>query len=226
MDGRERGMMLANTTDGVVTPGLDVPLCVDLDGTLIATDLLWESTLALVRTRPFDLVLLPVWLRKGRANLKLQVMERTALDVASLPYRPEVIAFLKEQKQEGRRLVLATAAQERLARQVADHLGLFDEVLGSDAVRNLKGPVKLEALRQHYGATGFDYIGDSRADLPVWRSARQALLVSRSRRLRRQAEGVCTLHRVFRAPAGTSRISSRPSGRTSGRRTSCCSCRS
>ena len=62
-------MMPANTTDDVVTPGLDVPLCVDLDGTLIATDLLWESTLALLRTHPFDMVLLPVWLRKGRAPI-------------------------------------------------------------------------------------------------------------------------------------------------------------
>jgi 4-hydroxybenzoate polyprenyltransferase/phosphoserine phosphatase len=194
--------MVPETTDGVVTAGLTVPLCVDLDGTLIATDLLYESTLALVRTRPLDLALLPVWLRKGRANLKLQVMERTSLDVTTLPYRPEVLAFLKEQKQEGRRLVLATAAQERLARQVADHLGLFDEVLGSDAVRNLKGRRKLETLRQRFGATGFDYIGDSHADLPVWQSARQAHLVSRSHRLRAQAEAVCTLHRVFECPGG------------------------
>ena len=217
--------MLAMRTDGVVSSEPAVPLCVDLDGTLIATDLLWESLFAMVRTRPWELVLLPVWLLKGRANLKFQVMERSSLDVDTLPCRQDVLAFLKGKKQEGQRLVLATASQERLARRIADHLGLFDEVLGSDEARNLKGPMKLEILQRRYGATGFDYIGDSKADLPLWQSARQAHLVARSRRFREKARGACTLHEVIECPDGGIKDLFKRSDRTSGRRTSCFSCR-
>ncbi len=92
------------------------PLCVDLDGTLIATDLLWESLFAMIRKRPMDLVRLPFWLLGGRANLKRRIAERVVLDPGTLPYRAEVIGFLEEEKARGRRLVLATAADRRLAR--------------------------------------------------------------------------------------------------------------
>jgi 4-hydroxybenzoate polyprenyltransferase/phosphoserine phosphatase len=163
------------------------PLCVDLDGTLIAGDLLWESVIALMRTAPWLLLLLPVWLCRGKAYLKDQLARRVSLDPAALPYRAEVLDLLRREKEAGRMLVLATASHERLAQAVADHLGLFDVVLASRADRNLRGDRKRQALEDLFGTGGFDYVGDSTADLPVWAGARQAYVVSPSQRLREQA---------------------------------------
>jgi len=168
------------------------PLCVDLDGTLIAGDLLWESLIALMRSQPWLLLLLPWWLLRGRAYLKEQLASRVQLDAGSLPYRQEVLALLRREKAANRYLVLATASNVRLARAVADHLDLFDEVLASDTARNLKGRNKLKALQEQFGQVGFDYIGDARADLPLWEASRKAYLIQPSRRLLRQAQARCT----------------------------------
>ncbi len=179
-----------------------VPLCVDLDGTLIATDLLWESLIGMIRKRPMDAARLPFWLLEGRATLKRRIAERVALDVQTLPYRAEVIDFLKDEKTLGRRLVLATAADRRLAERVAAHLGLFDEVIATDDGRNLKGREKLAALQERFGASGFDYLGDSPADLPIWEGAREALLVRTSRDMERRAAAVRPPSRVFEGGRG------------------------
>src|SRR3954463_596273 len=170
-----------------VLPACEPPLCVDLDGTLIAGDLLWESVAALARTRPWLLLLLPYWLLAGKANLKQQLASRTRLAVESLPYRPEVLALVRQARGFGRRVVLATASNQQLAQAVADHLGLFDEVLASSETSNLKGASKTAVLTSRYGPAGFDYVGDSEADLPVWAEAREAYLVCPSRRLLRKS---------------------------------------
>jgi hypothetical protein len=143
------------------------PLCVDLDGTLIRTDLLLESFLLLARQKP--------WLLKGRSHLKQRIAEAVDFAPELLPYDTEFLGWLREAKAAGRPLVLATASNRRLAQPVADHLGLFDLVLASDATTNLKGRRKLEALQARFGAGGFDYAADARADLPVWREARAAI---------------------------------------------------
>jgi len=182
--------------------GAEAPLCVDLDGTLIATDLLWESLCAMIRGRPMDAVRLPFWLLGGRANLKRRIAERVAIDVRTLPYRAEVIGFLKDEKALGRRLVLATAADRRLAEGVAEHLGVFDEVIATDDGRNLKGREKLAALQERFGASGFDYLGDSPADLPIWEGAREALVVRTSRGTERRAAAVRPPSRVFEGRRG------------------------
>jgi phosphoserine phosphatase len=122
-------------------------LCVDLDGTLIASNLLWESLVRLARQHPLLLLLVPLWLLRGKAYLKEQLAARVRLDPATLPYRPDVLAFLREEKARGRFLVLATASNERLARAIAKELDFFDEVVASSGRRNLKGRQKLEALR-------------------------------------------------------------------------------
>lgn len=159
------------------------PLCVDLDGTLIAGDLLWESVAALARTRPWLLLLLPFWLLAGKAYLKQQLASRTRLAVEALPYRSEVLALVRRARADGRHVVLATASNEKFAQAVADHLGLFDEVLASSDTNNLKGANKTAVLTSRYGTAGFDYVGDSEADLPVWAKARASYLVCPSRRL-------------------------------------------
>ena len=114
-------------------------LVVDLDGTLIKTDLLLESVLALLKRGPHYLFMLPVWLLKGRAYLKQQVARRVSLDIRGLPYREGLLDYLKMQHAEGRTIALATACDMQIARQVADHVKLFDLIFSSDGVTNLCG---------------------------------------------------------------------------------------
>src|SRR6516164_2335474 len=138
-----------------------VPLCVDLDGTLIQTDLLWESLARLLRRNPLWLFPVVVWWMRGRAFLKRQLARRVSLDPATLPYQPAFLAFLREQKSAGRKLVLVTASDREMALPVANHVGLFDEVLASDGRTNLRGPNKRKALVEKFGERGFDYAGNS-----------------------------------------------------------------
>jgi 4-hydroxybenzoate polyprenyltransferase/phosphoserine phosphatase len=177
-------------------------LCVDLDGSLLATDLLHESFLALVRARPWEALLVPVWLASGKARLKRELAERTSLDVATLPYNEDVVAFLRREHIMGRRIVLATAADERFARAVADNLGCFDEVLCSDGRTNLKGVAKLEAIEGRYGRGGFDYLGNGPEDLPIWEASARNLLVRPGRRLIARVRSMGKPVDVFEQPEG------------------------
>jgi 4-hydroxybenzoate polyprenyltransferase len=163
--------------------GLAAPaLVVDLDGTLVKTDLLLESVLALLKRRPLFLFVLPVWLLKGRAYLKQQVARRVTLDVRVLPYRDELLDYLRAQHAEGRKIVLATACDVQIARQVADHLKLFDVVFASDGITNLRGEAKRALLVSEFGERGFDYAGDARCDRTVWTSAGRAIRVNAAKR--------------------------------------------
>ena len=153
------------------------PLIVDLDGTLIRSDTLWETLFVLIRERPLRLFSALPTLRQGRAAFKAHLLAQAYPKVATLPLNGKLIDWLHSEKAAGRSLVLATASDQQLAHAVADRVGLFDAVLASDGQRNLKGPAKAAALVERYGRGGFDYVGDSRADLPVWAAARQAIVV-------------------------------------------------
>ncbi len=172
------------------------PLCVDLDGTLIKTDSLWESLLILLRQNIWLSFLLPLWLLKGKAYFKHQIAQQVTLEVATLPYRENILTFLREEKTQGRFLVLATAAHQTIAQAVAAHLNLFDFVLASDANTNMKSTTKRDALKQHFGV--YSYIGDSKADLPILQAAEEAFLVAPSRNLLKQSQ--CPPDNVFSAP--------------------------
>jgi 4-hydroxybenzoate polyprenyltransferase/phosphoserine phosphatase len=179
----------------------DVPLCVDLDGTLIRTDLLFESALALLRRNPLHLFGLLFWLLRGRAHLKREVATRVRIDVAALPYDERVLAWLRD-RGDRRRRVLCTASDQRLAEAVAMHVGGFDEVFGSDGVRNLGGRGKRDVLRERYGERGFDYAGNAAPDLHVWRHARRAIVVNASPWLLRRVRADCEVERVFEPRGG------------------------
>ena len=155
----------------------EAPLCVDLDGTLVRTDLAWECILSLFKSQPLALFLIPVWLLRGRAQAKRELADRAKLDVAVLPYRAECVSFLNGQRAQGRRIGLVTAADNSLAEKVAEHLGLFDFVYGTHGGQNLKGETKAALLRKEFGEGGYEYIGDSPADLPVWKDSRAAYVV-------------------------------------------------
>jgi 4-hydroxybenzoate polyprenyltransferase/phosphoserine phosphatase len=162
-------------------------LCVDLDGTLIRGNVLWESILVLLKTRPITLLLLPLWLLSGRAALKRELSSRVHLNPSCLPYSQEVVALLKQEKAAGRRIVLATAADRKVAESVAAYLGLFDEVHASDGQCNLKGTNKAEFLARRFAESGFEYAGDSAADVEVWRKASAAYVVGSATRAEQAA---------------------------------------
>lgn len=154
------------------------PLAVDLDGTLLRSDLLAESACAFIRHNPFRVLAPLSWLLGGKAKLKAQLAAVTPLDVASLPYDETVIAFLQQEKAAGRRLILATASHRDYAEAIAAHLGLFEQVLATDGEINLSAHTKRDLLVEHYGEKGFDYLGNSRDDLRVWTSANKAYLAN------------------------------------------------
>nr|WP_314544893.1 UbiA family prenyltransferase [uncultured Massilia sp.] len=173
------------------------PLIVDLDGTLIHTDMLHESALRVTRDRPLDALRIPLWLMRGKAVLKNQLASRSSFDPSLLPYNEKLLDWLKEERANGRRIVLCTASDRAIAEAVAEHLGVFDEVLASDGSINLAGDNKAEALERQYGHGGFDYVGNSSADLKVWRRARKAVVVNGARGLAGKAEALCGVEREF-----------------------------
>jgi 4-hydroxybenzoate polyprenyltransferase len=169
-------MLATERTTG--TPTRDVPLIVDLDGTLIFSDLLWEAIVLFLKRHLLRAWLLPLWLLRGKAGFKHSVSDGVALDPAVLPYDQALLDTIRKEKESGREIVLATGAESRLARLVAGHVGLFDRVMSSDPGLNLTSHDKARALAALYGAGGYDYVGNSRADLPVWLGSRNAYSVS------------------------------------------------
>jgi apolipoprotein N-acyltransferase len=174
-----------------------IPLVVDLDGTLIKTDLLWESLARLLRRNPLQIFPVLFWWMRGRAFLKKQLARRVQIDPASLPYNEAFLKFLREQKNAGRKIILATASDLKMAEPVAAHVGLFEDVLASDGRTNLRSGNKLKVLVQKFGERGFDYAGNSAVDLVVWRGAREAIVVNAPRALAGRAANCTRLGPVF-----------------------------
>ena len=175
----------------------DVPLCVDLDGTLLRSDLLHESVLALLRRNLLYLFLLPVWLLRGKAWLKRQVASRVRIDASTLPFDERVLDVLRQSAD--RRRVLCTASDALLADAVAAHLGLFDEVIASDGRHNAGGRGKASRLVERFGRGGFDYMGNTGVDLAVWRDSRMAWVVNAPPRLAAAAAGLVPVAGVIPA---------------------------
>jgi 4-hydroxybenzoate polyprenyltransferase/phosphoserine phosphatase len=161
-----------------VAPGDAVPLFVDLDGTLIKTDLLIESSFFLLKKQPWILFAMLYWLAFGKARLKEEIAVRSALDFSVLPLQKQFVEFLNDEAKKGRTLYLATASDRRLAEPVAKRLGIFNRVLASDGHRNLKGTRKLEAILSCCEDSPFDYAGNELVDLTIWAKARRAIVVN------------------------------------------------
>jgi phosphoserine phosphatase len=162
------------------------PLVVDLDGTLVNTDTLHESAILLLRDRPM-FIAIPYWLSRGKAFLKKKLTNYTNIDVTTLPFNQNLIDWLKSQKVLGRKLVLCTASDISIAKAIASHLKLFDEIIASDGIQNLAGRNKANILVAKYGENGFDYVGNSSVDLLVWEKSMQGVIVNGSSRLVQQA---------------------------------------
>jgi 4-hydroxybenzoate polyprenyltransferase len=161
----------------------ELPLVVELDGTLTPADTLWEGLVRLIKREPRSLFLLPIWLCRGRAYFAARVWERGAWRGQGLPLHLELQRYLIEQHRLGRKLVLATTANQELAQEISDRLGLFDAVIGLENHSNRKGQTKLAAIRDRVGEH-FSYAGSSSADAPVWHGAARAVFVGDIERLR------------------------------------------
>lgn len=172
-------------------PGAGLPLVVDLDHTLLRTDLLDECGLDLLTRRPLRLLGCVRALRKGRSAVKAALADAATLDIAQLPVNPDVLSLLRDTTAAGRTLALVSAADQRLVDAVAcavgPDVGGFSLAQGSTADHNLKGDNKAEWLVQRFGAHGFDYAGDAAADLPVWAVSARVVTVGASAHTRRKA---------------------------------------
>lgn len=151
---------------------------VDLDDTLIKTDLLFETAVLFVKRNPLNVFLLFIWVLSGKAALKDKLSARVDVDETELPYQQVLLDYLIQKKAEGKKLILATASHIRYARAIADHLNIFDDVIASDKDKNLKGKRKLEAISEYAKGEPFAYAGDNRADLVIWENAASNILVN------------------------------------------------
>ncbi|MGL5743340.1 MAG: hypothetical protein ACRCXC_12820 [Legionella sp.] len=164
------------------------PLIVDLDGTLFNADMLHETALKFFRQNPLSALKIPFWLSKGKAFLKEKLAHRSDIAASTLPYNQELLVYLKQKRELGRKLILCTAANINVAQSIAEHLNLFDEVIASDRHTNLSGKHKAALLKQRFGNEGFDYAGNTWVDIAVWKHARKAIVVNGSNQLIKKAQ--------------------------------------
>lgn len=177
-----------------------VPLCVDLDGTLVNTDTLVESAILLIKANPLTLFLMLLWLLRGKACLKEMIAARTTLEVATLPFNQPLLDWLQRQSDEGRELVLVTAANQRIANAVAAYLGVFSQVIASTDAGNLSAGNKRDKLDLLFGKGDYDYVGNSRDDLMVWANCRRAVVVNASPKVAAAAASIAEVEQSFPAP--------------------------
>ena len=173
------------TSEPTAKAAPDRPLVVDLDGTLLRTDLLVETAFAYLGRAPLQVFRLIILLFSGRAALKDHLAKAVEIDPAHLPYNQGVMAMMRARAEAGGQVYIASASNERLVAKVAEHLGV-DGWFGSDATVNLSAGAKARRLKARFGAEGFDYIGDSNADIAVWAAAETAVLAGRPGRLWRR----------------------------------------
>jgi 4-hydroxybenzoate polyprenyltransferase/phosphoserine phosphatase len=162
------------------------PLYVDLDGTFIKSDMLYESLLVALKNNPFVILMSLIWLLKGRAFLKSKLSERVDLNIALLPLNPNLYQFLCEQKKKGRRIILATASHEKHAESICAHYDLFDGHVSSTKEINLKGQAKLDRILAE--SPHFAYAGNSSEDFILFNVSQESYLVNPTSKAMRLAQ--------------------------------------
>jgi len=170
-------------------------LYVDLDGTLIKTDILYESVLLLVKMNFIYLFILPFWLLKGKGNLKYRVSSLVDINPQTLPYNKTFLIFLKEQHQLGRKLILATATTEKYAQSIADYLGVFTQVIASTADQNISGKTKLSRIQSQ--VKEFTYAGNAVVDMVIFSGAKESIIVNPTSSLKKQLPDIDNVSQVF-----------------------------
>ncbi|WP_168792734.1 UbiA family prenyltransferase [Paraburkholderia aromaticivorans] len=174
------------------------PIVVDLDGTLLHSDVLVESGFAFLRSAPHRFYQPLNWFTiGGKSALKSRLEENANIDVTVLPYDKQVIEWLSGQRAAGRTLALATTSHERVAMRIAEHLGIFDKVFATGEKLNRSAHIKRDTLVAEYGEKGFDYLGNSHDDMSVWQAADRAYVVNPLTGVERAARKHGNVERVF-----------------------------
>lgn len=176
---------------------MNTPLCIDLDGTLIKSDLLFETFLLLIKKNPLYLFACIYWLLKNKAYLKNQIAKRVEINPAILPYSENFLSYLKGEKSKGRYLVLVTASDYQLANLIADHIGIFSEVIASKGLHNVNGKNKRAILNEKFGEKQYDYAGNDKRDLFVWKTARKAIIVNAKSRIIKLSKKIAAVETIF-----------------------------
>lgn len=174
------------------------PLCVDMDGTLLNGDSMAIGFYKLLKKNPLMAFPIASWLIKGgRYVFKNEITKRAKLDVKSLPYRKSMLDFVISEREKGRELVLATASMQETADKVAEYLGIFDRAVGSKNGENLRAANKRKFLVDLFGFRGFDYAGNSNADLEVWEAADKIIFAGKNRTALRKIQETGRLFKKF-----------------------------
>ncbi|MBC2608256.1 UbiA family prenyltransferase [Pelagicoccus albus] len=156
-----------------------LPLCVDLDGTLIKTDSLHELLLKFIKNNPLKSLLVPFWILSGKAAFKARLTKEVELQPALLPYNEKVLDYMKEQSDD-REVYLCTGANEAIAKPIADYVGGFDGVIASNGDVNVTGKNKSDLLNKKFGKGAYAYIGNASIDYNVWDDAGEIAVTSSS----------------------------------------------
>jgi len=175
----------------------NIPLCIDLDGTLVKTDMLMESLILLIKSNPLIILFLPIWLMRGLPYFKDKIFSKVSHQVEHLPYNLELIEYAKNEKANGRKIILVTASPQSIANSIGEFLGIFDEIYGTQTEFNLKGSRKSAFLVNLFGEKGFVYAGDSNADLKVWLKSYEAIIISNSSAFISKVMRICNVEKVF-----------------------------
>jgi 4-hydroxybenzoate polyprenyltransferase len=179
-------------------------LAVDLDGSLIKTDLLYESVIRLIFTKPWLVILLPFWLLSGKTHLKQCLDKAITLETEHLPWNNELIHYLEEEKKSGRTIILCTGSWQSLADKVAAKFTFFTDAHGSNQNVNLTGTSKANFLVERYGEKNFSYVGNESLDLKIWQHAKSAVVISKSPALAEKTSAVCTIEKTLAGSSGLS----------------------
>ncbi|MDR2158121.1 MAG: haloacid dehalogenase-like hydrolase [Holosporaceae bacterium] len=158
-----------------------VPICVDLDGTLLKEDVTAKALKIYIGWSPLNIFNTLFWLMQGWACLKQKLAELVQLDPSSLKYNEKFLEFIEKKKKEGHKIFLATACNQIYARKIADYLGIFDGVFASTDCVNLRAEAKAQTLTTIFGENGFIYAGNSEDDVYVWNKSAWCILVSPSK---------------------------------------------
>ena len=172
-------------------------MCVELEGTLIRSNLLLEGCLRYTKRNLLFTLYAVRWLILGRARLKSEIASRESLEIELLPANTALLTWLEAEHEKGRRLILCTGANQAMAERAAAHFGIFDSAMGGDSARNLSARAKASLLRERFGSGGFDYAGSKLEEMPIWKIARRAIVVSPTFDLQRHSHLIPALERVF-----------------------------
>lgn len=173
------------------------PICVDIDGTLIATNTLMETAIVAIKSHPLRIFVLCAALAKGKSHLKHLLGQYSQQEHLSFPYNHDVLKWLKAQRAQGRKLVLTSATDQLIAEKISQDLGIFDEIIASTIERPVDASKKYLVLKEYFQDQPFAYAGNSASDISVWNIADSAIIVHATKRVASFAKSITSIEQEF-----------------------------